>query len=148
MVLRKTSSIILGFLFMALSWMTTLAQTTAEPWTDSELKPTKELADQINASGKKKPLIINVGPQAVIPGSLDAGPGSEKDNIKKLEKILSAQDKNREVVIYCGCCPFAKCPNVRPAFKVVKEQGFTQARLLNIPKNIKTDWIDKNYPVQ
>jgi thiosulfate/3-mercaptopyruvate sulfurtransferase len=143
----KRSTQILTFIFLLLSTLMLRAQTATEPWTAAQLKPTQELADQINDSGKKKPLIINVGPQAVIPGSQDAGPGSEKDNIKKLEKILSGQGKSREVVIYCGCCPFEKCPNVRPAFKALKEQGFTQAKLLNIPKNIKTDWIDKGYPI-
>jgi thiosulfate/3-mercaptopyruvate sulfurtransferase len=138
---------ILSFVLMVLSAATMQAQTVTEPWTESQLKPTQELADQIAGPGKNKPLIINIGPQAVIKGSVDAGPGSEKENLKKLEKILSKHDKNHEVVLYCGCCPFAKCPNVRPAFNLLKDKGFTQARLLNIPKNIKTDWIDKGYPV-
>ena len=123
------------------------AQTTKEPWTDSQLMPTKELADQINTAGKSQPLIINIGPQAVIKGSVDVGPGKEKTNIKALEKMLAKQDKNKEVVIYCGCCPFEKCPNIRPAFNQLKELGFTHAKLLNIPQNIKVDWIDKGYPV-
>ena len=135
------------FAFLMLLCGITQAQTKTEPWTDAELKPTQELADQINDTGKKKPLIINIGPQAVIKGSVDVGPGGEKENVKKLEKLLAKQDKNQEVVLYCGCCPFERCPNVRPAFTALKQQGFTKARLLNIPKNIKTDWIDKGYPV-
>jgi len=136
-----------AFVFLILLCGFTQAQTKTEPWTDAELKPTQELADQINDAGKQKPLIINIGPQAVIRGSVDVGPGGEKENVKKLEKLLAKQDKNREVVLYCGCCPFERCPNVRPAFTALKQQGFTKARLLNIPKNIKTDWIDKGYPV-
>jgi hypothetical protein len=50
------------------------------------------------------------------------------------------------VIIYCGCCPFDKCPNIRPAFAALKEMGFKNARLLDLPKNIKADWLDKNYP--
>lgn len=136
-----------GFAVVMLLSGITQAQTKTEPWTDAELKPTQELADQINGAGKQKPLIINIGPQAVIKGSVDVGPGGEKANVKKLEKLLAKQDKNQEVVLYCGCCPFERCPNVRPAFTALKQQGFTKARLLNIPKNIKTDWIDKGYPV-
>ncbi|WAC14862.1 rhodanese-like domain-containing protein [Dyadobacter pollutisoli] len=143
----KNVTQILAFTLTIFSAVAVHAQAVTEPWTEAELKPTQELADQINGSDKVKPIIINIGPQAVIKGSVDAGPGSEKENLKKLGKILSKHDKNHEVVLYCGCCPFAKCPNVRPAFKLLKEQGFTQARLLNIPKNIKTDWIDKGYPV-
>ena len=137
---------IVSLIFLVLLSTAIQAQTKTEPWTEAQLKPTQELADEINA-GKTKQLIINIGPQAVIKGSVDVGPGSEKANVKKMEKILAKADKNQEVVLYCGCCPFEKCPNVRPAFTALKEQGFTKARLLNIPKNIKTDWIDKGYPV-
>ena len=136
-----------SFIMLILFSITIQAQTTKEPWTDSQLMPTKELADQINAADKSQPLIINIGPQAVIKGSVDVGPGKEKTNIKALEKMLAKQDKNKEVVIYCGCCPFEKCPNIRPAFNQLKELGFTHAKLLNIPQNIKVDWIDKGYPV-
>ena len=136
-----------SFIMLILFSATIQAQTTKEPWTDSQLMPTKELADQINTAGKSQPLIINIGPQAVIKGSVDVGPGKEKTNIKALEKMLAKQDKNKEVVIYCGCCPFEKCPNIRPAFNQLKELGFTHAKLLNIPQNIKVDWIDKGYPV-
>ena len=123
------------------------AQEKAEPWTASQLMPTSELAALINDPAAKKPLIINIGPQAVIKGSVDVGPGKEKENIKKLEKMLSKEDKNREVVLYCGCCPFDKCPNIRPAFSLIKEKGFAKAKLLDVPKNIKTNWIDQGYPV-
>ena len=136
-----------SIIFLLLFSVAIHAQTAKEPWTDSQLMPTQELADQINASGKSKPMIINIGPQAVIKGSVDVGPGKEKTNIKALEKMLAKQDKNKEVVIYCGCCPFEKCPNIRPAFNQLKELGFTHAKLLNIPQNIKVDWIDKGYPV-
>jgi thiosulfate/3-mercaptopyruvate sulfurtransferase len=137
-----------SFLLLMLVSMSLQAQTTKEPWTEDQLLPTQELADQINNPGTSKPLIVNIGPQAVIKGSVDVGPGHEKPNIKKLETLLAKEDKNREVVLYCGCCPFDKCPNIRPAFNQLKEQGFTHAKLLNIPKNIKVDWIDKGYPVK
>lgn len=136
-----------AFIFLLLFSITIQAQVKQEPWTDAQLMPTQELADKINTSGKDKPLIINIGPQSVIKGSVDVGPGKEKENISKLEKTLSKVDKKQEVVIYCGCCPFEKCPNIRPAFNELKELGFANAKLLNIPKNIKVDWIDKGYPV-
>jgi hypothetical protein len=34
------------------------------------------------------------------------------------------------VVIYCGCCPLDKCPNVRPAFTLLKTMGFTNLHVL------------------
>jgi thiosulfate/3-mercaptopyruvate sulfurtransferase len=46
------------------------------------------------------------------------------------------------IVFYCGCCPFNHCPNVRPAFKVLKQMGFTNFKLLNLPENLKVNWIN------
>jgi hypothetical protein len=39
-----------------------------------------------------------------------------------------------------------KCPNIRPAYRALKELGFTRVRVLNIPTNMHTDWYTKNYP--
>jgi hypothetical protein len=40
----------------------------------------------------------------------------------------------------------ARCPNVRPAFQVLKEMGFTRVRVLNIATNMAADWYGKGYP--
>ncbi|MCF0063382.1 rhodanese-like domain-containing protein [Dyadobacter chenwenxiniae] len=145
-MMKSTKQFLLIFSFILLS-LHIQAQTKEEPWTESQLMPTSELAALIENPDAAKPLIINIGPQAVIKGSVDVGPGKEKDNIKKLEKMLSKEKKDREVILYCGCCPFDKCPNIRPAFSLIKEKGFAKAKLLNVPKNIKTNWIDAGYPV-
>jgi hypothetical protein len=39
-----------------------------------------------------------------------------------------------------------KCPNMRPAYRALKEMGFTHIRILDIPTNMNTDWYTKNYP--
>jgi len=41
-----------------------------------------------------------------------------------------------------------KCPNVRPAYRTLKEMGFTNVRVLNIPTNMNADWYSKNYPTE
>lgn len=145
--MKKITQII-TVLSLLISFTYVQAQTTQEPWSASQLMPPKQLADRIQQAKTPMPLIVNIGPQAVIKGSVDVGPAGEKPNIKKLETLLSKEDKNREVVLYCGCCPFDRCPNIRPAFTQIKKMGFKNAKLLDIPKNIKTDWIDKDYPVQ
>ncbi len=43
-------------------------------------------------------------------------------------------------------CTIANCPNIRPAFSLLNEMKFTNHKLLDIPKNIKVDWIDKGFP--
>jgi hypothetical protein len=74
------------------------------------------------------------------------GPAHEKSNYEKLKLQLAKFSRNADIVIYCGCCPFEHCPNIRPAFTLMNEMGFTNQRLLNIQHNIKTDWISKGYP--
>ena len=41
-----------------------------------------------------------------------------------------------------------KCPNIRPAFKELAAEGFTNIKVLDLKKNLQTDWVDKNYPMQ
>lgn len=117
------------------------------PWSRSELLAPAELARTIETQAKEQqPLILSVGPAAMIKGSVDLGAASDKQGLNKLKAILTAQPKDKEIVIYCGCCPFTHCPNIRPAFNLLKEMHFTQAKLLNLEHNIRTDWIDKGYP--
>jgi hypothetical protein len=117
-----------------------------EPWTTEQLMAPSLLAAEINNPAAKKPVIISIGPGALIKGSLDIGPAKEKGNLEKLRKELDRLPKNSDIVIYCGCCPFDHCPNIRPAFKLLNEMKFTNAHLLNIEHNIRTDWVDKGYP--
>lgn len=119
-----------------------------EPWTASQLLAPADLAAVINSSPTKKPIVISVGPGALIKGSLDIGPVHEKENLDKLKKQLSQMPLDADIVIYCGCCPFEHCPNIRPAFILLNEMKFRNAHLLNLEHNIKTDWVAKGYPVQ
>jgi rhodanese-related sulfurtransferase len=128
----------------ALFTQKTIAQ-NPENWTNKQLIEPGNLADKIT-SNKELPVIFSVGPGAIIPHSIDIGMGKEKENMDKLKKELGGLLKETNVVVYCGCCPFEHCPNVRPAIDVLKEMKFTNYRLLNLPHNIKTDWIDKGYP--
>jgi len=116
-------------------------------WTNKQLIQPSELANEINTK-KDVPYIISVGPGAVIPNSVNAGMASEKEGLDKLKEQLNNLPKDQKIVIYCGCCPFEHCPNVRPAINVLKEMNFTNFYLLNIPNNIKKDWIDLGYPVE
>ena len=117
-----------------------------EPWTPRQLMAPSDLAAIINNPQEKKPVIICVGPGALIKGSLDMGPASEKQNLEKLKQELNKLSRDTDIVIYCGCCPFEHCPNIRPAFILLNEMKFSRARLLNLEHNIKTDWVAKGYP--
>jgi thiosulfate/3-mercaptopyruvate sulfurtransferase len=118
----------------------------AEPWKDSQLITPADLAAAINNPNAKKPIIVCVGPGALIKGSVDMGPSKEKENLEKLKQYLGGLPKDANIVIYCGCCPFEHCPNIRPAFSLLNEMKFTNDHLLKLEHNIKTDWVAKGYP--
>lgn len=118
-----------------------------EPWTPDQLMQPEKLAAIMNDSTAVKPLIISVGPVDLIKGAIKTGPAKENENLKDLKKLLSKEDRKREIVIYCGCCPFKDCPNIRPAFSLLTNMKFTNRKLLNLPHNLKTDWINHGYPM-
>ena len=118
-----------------------------EPWTPDQLMQPEKLAAIMNDSTEVKPLIISVGPVDLIKGAIKTGPAKEKENLKELKNLLSKEDRKREIVIYCGCCPFKDCPNIRPAFSLLTEMKFTNRKLLNLPRNLKIDWINHGYPM-
>ena len=115
-------------------------------WTEKQLIEPADLAKTIS-SGKDVPLTISVGPGAVIPQSIATGMARETQNLETLRKKLEPISRKKKIVIYCGCCPFGKCPNVRPALALLKEMKFKHYYLLDLPENVKHDWIDKGYPV-
>jgi len=122
---------------------------TSDPWTAADLMAPETLAKAINEN--KAGLILYVGfPNLYrsmhIPHAVLAGPVSKPEGEKALREALADVPRDREIVLYCGCCPWDKCPNVRPAFKIVREMGFKQAKLVTIPTNMHTDWVTKGYP--
>jgi len=50
-------------------------------------------------------------------------------------------------VIYCGCCPWSHCPNVKSADDALRAMGFIHVKVLYISNNFGADWVDKGYPV-
>jgi rhodanese-related sulfurtransferase len=119
-----------------------------EPWTDKQLKDPAVLAAALADSKASKPVIFNIGSVQQIKGAVAIGPASAQANLDKLKKQLAKLPKDKEVIIYCGCCPFRRCPNVRPAFELLKQMKFTNAKLLNLPTSLNEDWISKGYPMQ
>jgi thiosulfate/3-mercaptopyruvate sulfurtransferase len=112
----------------------------------------KDLAAALEAKGAK-PALIHVGFAVMyrgkhIPGSIYAGPARSPEGIAALKKAAANLPKDREIVIYCGCCPYEMCPNVRPAMAALREMGFTHVKTLMIPTNFATDWVNRGYPVE
>jgi thiosulfate/3-mercaptopyruvate sulfurtransferase len=138
-MLRRTVLVVL---------MAALVSLAGDPWSDKDLMQPKELAAHMQG-----PLIVHVGfpvlyRAAHITGSQYAGPGSKAEGIDMLKKAVADQPRDREIVLYCGCCPWDKCPNIRPAFAALREMGFTHVKVMVVPENLKADWIDKGYPTE
>jgi thiosulfate/3-mercaptopyruvate sulfurtransferase len=108
-----------------------------------------ELAARLSA----KPAVFQVGPNVLyrshhIPGSVFAGPGEKPAGLALLKAAVEKLPRDREIVVYCGCCPWDKCPNVKPAMELLRSMGFKNAKALYVAQNFKANWIDKGYPVE
>jgi thiosulfate/3-mercaptopyruvate sulfurtransferase len=124
-------------------------QEKADPWPKSDLLEAPALASILKSG--KPPMIISVAFPVLyrskhIVHAVDAGAGSKPEGIATLKKLVANAPKDADIVLYCGCCPMDKCPNVRPAYRALKDMGYTRVRVLNIPTNMHTDWYTKNYP--
>ena len=137
-------SIVITFIFFSIL---SFAQGNAEPWRADQLIEPADLAAILERSDSAKPLIISVGPAGLIKGSIQAGDANEKKNLNKLRSLLRNQSKQEQIVIYCGCCPFKDCPNIRPAFRLLNEMKFVNHKLLNLRNNIKVDWLNKGFSI-
>lgn len=143
----KLASVILLFV---LSVVAAQAQATAIP-ASRQITP-EDLVKVLQRSGGKNPLLIHVGShvlyaQAHIPGSEYIGPTSSEAAIQQLRERVKSLPRNTEIILYCGCCPWSHCPNVKPADDALHAMGFTNVKVLYIADNFGTNWVDKGYPV-
>lgn len=120
---------------------------------NAQLMQPEELNRLLRSSGGDKPLILQVGShmmfaQSHIPGSQYAGPGSQAEGIQQLRGRVASLPHNRFIVLYCGCCPWNRCPNVGPAYKLLHDLGFTRVKVLYLASNFGDDWVSKGYAVE
>ena len=122
-----------------------------DPWSPGDLMQPEELARLL--SGAQKPVVLQIGivhlyKMGHIPGSKYAGPASAAEGLDALKKQAQGLNRDSQVVCYCGCCPWADCPNTRPAYRTLREMGFKKIKMLYIPNNFTQDWSMKGYPVE
>jgi len=143
-----------------LTWLLTAVLVTApavavqsqsaesSPATADLIRP-DELAKALQSSAK--PTVLNVGPrmiyvQAHIPGAEFIGPANKPEGLEKLRARAASLPRDSFLVIYCGCCPWEHCPNIRPAYQELKQMGFTRLKVLYIATSFGSDWVEKGYP--
>jgi hypothetical protein len=103
-------------------------------------------------SASPKPLILQVGShilfaEAHIPGAEYAGPTNQDAGLQILRDRVATLSKDTAIVLYCGCCPWDRCPNIAPAYNLLHAMGFTHLKVLYIADNFGADWVAKGYPV-
>ena len=142
---RLLNTLAAAILFSSISQA--LPQSDA-PWTEKQLKAPAALAATLADAKAPQPVIFNIGPVQQIKNAIAIGPTKSPANFDKLKQQLAKLPKDKEVIIYCGCCPFSRCPNVRPAFELLQKMKFKNGKLLNLPSNLNDDWISKGYPME
>ena len=124
---------------------------SAESIPASKLIEPAEFAAKLGSHGDA-PLVLQVGSrllfdQAHIPGAEYVGAAGQEAGLKALAARVEKIDHAQPIVIYCGCCPWPKCPNIRRAYDKLVGMGFTHVQVLHIAENFGADWVDKGYPV-
>jgi thiosulfate/3-mercaptopyruvate sulfurtransferase len=110
-----------------------------------------QLAATLRDASVSKPLILQVGfrklyDQAHIPGAEYAGPARQADGLQVLRERVARLPKTASIVIYCGCCPWTRCPNIAAAYDMLHALGFSRLKVLYIANNFGSNWVDQGYP--
>ncbi len=126
---------------------------SVDPWTVAQNIQPADLAHELGDKNETPPTIVYVGFRTLfagghIPGATFHGSASTEQGISDLKEWAEGLPRTTNLVVYCGCCPFEKCPNIRPAFTVLDKMGFKKLRVLVLPVNFATDWVDKGYPIK
>jgi hypothetical protein len=110
-----------------------------------------ELARQLADSTAVHPVLVHVGFAPLyrsghIPNSRYAGPGSKPEGLAAMKAALDTLPADQPIVLYCGCCPWVDCPNVRPAFRAAIQSGHRNVHVLFVEKTLERDWIGHGWP--
>jgi thiosulfate/3-mercaptopyruvate sulfurtransferase len=126
----------------------------SDPWTSSQTVAPDVLVKELTAKDQtKRPAVVCVGFRTLydgahIPGASFHGAASTPPGIASLKTWAQGVPRSSNIVLYCGCCPLQHCPNLKPAFVAMRDIGFTKLRVLLLPTDFNTDWIEKGYPVE
>jgi thiosulfate/3-mercaptopyruvate sulfurtransferase len=126
---------------------------SADPWPSSQTLEPSLLAKMLIDKYTSVPTVVFVGFRSLyvgghIPDAAFHGTASTEQGLVKLKSWADSLPRSTDLVIYCGCCPFDHCPNIRPAYAALSAMGFKKLRVLVLPTNFATDWVNKGYPMQ
>lgn len=125
----------------------------ADPWSDSETIQPAVLAKILTDKSSSVPTVVFVGFRSLyvgghVPDAAYHGTASTEQGLAELKAWAASLPRSTDLVIYCGCCPMDKCPNLRPAYTALSGMGFKKLRVLVLPTSFAADWAAKDYPMQ
>ena len=125
----------------------------ADPWPSSETMQPALFSKMLTDKYSSVPTVVFVGFRSLyagghLPDASFHGTASTEQGLADLKAWAATLPRSTELVIYCGCCPMEKCPNIRPAYTALSAMGFKKLRVLVLPTSFAVDWADKGYPMQ
>jgi thiosulfate/3-mercaptopyruvate sulfurtransferase len=130
------------------------AASSSEPWTSAQtLQPADLVKEVVVTDSRDKPLFTCVGfhtyfKNAHVPGAVLNGPAIAPQNLDELENWTREIPRSANLVVYCGYCPLAGCPNLHPGFLALRTSGFKHLRVLPAPQSFAVDGVEKGYPIE
>lgn len=131
-------------------WGQTTSASSAESIPDGVRLNPEQLAATLRAKGTHL-LVLQVGSrvlfdEAHIAGAEYAGPAGQPQGLAALRSRVRSLPKSQAIVLYCGCCPWDRCPNIGPAYRALSGMGFTNLRVLYLAHNFGDDWVNRGFP--
>ena len=127
-----------------------LALADSLPGTKEQTVQAADLAKEME-NARTTPTVVFVGFRRLyasghIKGAQYHGTAGNEEGLKELTAWATSLPRTTNLVIYCGCCPMERCPNIRPALKALQDLGFKNLRVLLLPTDFATDWAGKGLP--
>lgn len=154
--MTKTMATVALGLLLALQLPQSRAQWATQPRASTipaaQLLQPQQLNQILKGPRAARPLVLQVGShvlfaEAHIAGSEYAGPGSSSEGLNLLRNRVKALPRGAFIVLYCGCCPWSRCPNVAPAYDMLHTMGFSRVKVLYLADNFGSDWVNKGFSV-
>jgi hypothetical protein len=122
----------------------------SNPWTKSQTVQPADLVKELE-NPKSAPTVVFVGFKRLytaghVKGAQYHGAAGSAEGLKELTTWAATLPRTTNLVIYCGCCPMERCPNIHPAFQALQDLGFKNLRVLLLPTNFETDWANQGLP--
>lgn len=139
--------------FARAQWTGAASPESTDSIPQANLVQPETLSQMLHTERAHAPIVLQVGSRAMfeqahIRDAIYAGPGSQPGGRDLLRSRVARLPRTQAIVIYCGCCPWQRCPNIGPAFAELEQMGFKNVKVLYLANNFGTDWVAKGYPIR